>query len=792
MGTTYVTKTCRPIRLGFLVRPPVREDLEKAIEINTLVWGGILNPLIPTYQKIPASWGDRTLGPDNAVALMRGYIQTYQPDYLVRPDGLSLPSDLFPDERILAYSDVMCNPQVRTHSESGSCIQYGLDMMHVYLDAYNRVYRFKQRHPPKEVIPALSGRLRLFGQAHWGTFPNVPELEHYKRSFVDVFQPDERSYGNLESLDLGAGTPLSKTAYRLERSGSAPEPCLFVLDPTKPIDLLDYWNLRACGGLCIPLPISHASVLGDEIRAIMTRHLRQLANNDPKLAYPQIVSSRSLKKSDLTRIIRLLKFDVKHRCMQGNYPRLWSKQEASWNQAAPASHHCEEVTEHVETDDQRVVLDALQPSVARRITGVGPRWMNEVSLNDYQPKCLPSSVIPLELERVGRVFEHYSVPGMWTTDIGFAVPCTHKNQHHFLTLPDAYKIGSEYFKGQGYVVSLSDAGHVLQSMVNVAGGLFYGRWFANTKIVHALDRMAKGRVSSTQEFWNVIRTANESEPFLSSLASRHLEYFKERRILSLCLKSQCAHCRQYSWLSLEELAHDVQCHRCTRSFAFPTTSPPKKWGYRTVGPFASAGYANGAYSVFLALRFLSEQLRADTTCVPSVTLAGSDHTLEADFVCFWQTQSWSESGIFTVFGECKTFSEFQQEDIDRMNAIARRFRGAIVAFCTMRDTLTAREKQMIAPIAERGRCPRRGMSWPTPVLVLTARELCVMMPGDFHLKCGHSDAKGLAARMPVGPISLLDLCDASQQEYLGMASRSEWITEFYRTQSVLKRKRRKK
>ena len=48
----------RPIKLAFLVHPDDKESLLKAIEINTFLWGGMYNPIIPTYRRVPAKWED--------------------------------------------------------------------------------------------------------------------------------------------------------------------------------------------------------------------------------------------------------------------------------------------------------------------------------------------------------------------------------------------------------------------------------------------------------------------------------------------------------------------------------------------------------------------------------------------------------------------------------------------------------------------------------------------------------------------------------------------------------------
>jgi hypothetical protein len=47
MPTTNITIKHRPNRIGFLVRPGELNDVERAAEVCTLLWGGIRNPIIP-------------------------------------------------------------------------------------------------------------------------------------------------------------------------------------------------------------------------------------------------------------------------------------------------------------------------------------------------------------------------------------------------------------------------------------------------------------------------------------------------------------------------------------------------------------------------------------------------------------------------------------------------------------------------------------------------------------------------------------------------------------------------
>lgn len=47
MATTNLSVKYRPARIGFLVAEGNIADLIKASQLNTLLWGGIRNPIIP-------------------------------------------------------------------------------------------------------------------------------------------------------------------------------------------------------------------------------------------------------------------------------------------------------------------------------------------------------------------------------------------------------------------------------------------------------------------------------------------------------------------------------------------------------------------------------------------------------------------------------------------------------------------------------------------------------------------------------------------------------------------------
>lgn len=52
MASINLSIKYRPVKIGFSVRDGSIEDLVKSASINTLLWGGIYNPIIPVSEDI--------------------------------------------------------------------------------------------------------------------------------------------------------------------------------------------------------------------------------------------------------------------------------------------------------------------------------------------------------------------------------------------------------------------------------------------------------------------------------------------------------------------------------------------------------------------------------------------------------------------------------------------------------------------------------------------------------------------------------------------------------------------
>src|SRR5690242_3207409 len=81
----------RPLRLGLLVDLKDKTSLERAIEINSTVWGGFYNPLIPVFNKTPRAWVDKPFRAPKPADIFDGYRRAFDPDVLVNCVTTELP-----------------------------------------------------------------------------------------------------------------------------------------------------------------------------------------------------------------------------------------------------------------------------------------------------------------------------------------------------------------------------------------------------------------------------------------------------------------------------------------------------------------------------------------------------------------------------------------------------------------------------------------------------------------------------------------------------------------------------
>lgn len=109
MSFGIISIQLRPIRLAFLVRPGDKAGLLDAIRINTFLWGGVFNPIILDYSHLPSVWERHPHPRSNATGTIAGYLDAYDPDFLVLVGKARRPSFDLQGRSVISSQEILAS-----------------------------------------------------------------------------------------------------------------------------------------------------------------------------------------------------------------------------------------------------------------------------------------------------------------------------------------------------------------------------------------------------------------------------------------------------------------------------------------------------------------------------------------------------------------------------------------------------------------------------------------------------------------------------------------------------------
>jgi hypothetical protein len=801
MSATSVSIRIRPLRLGFLIDPTDRVILRHVLQVNTCLWGGIYNYLLPVPKTAPARYRDYLFtgtgprpGPlklmagtgPSAQEFVDGLLETFQPDLLVETAAGLASKVRFDERRIISLSQF--------NELDGQRRNFGIDLRSICRALYDETFRFVQRHPPSVIEPrSKDKKYELFFASVFGEFPTTGSLAGCQQHFRDALDAKERIVEPAEFHKLFLQSnlyPLRVGVYELAtyNRGHKPDPMLFYMDERKPYDIIEYWNLRALGWRIWPLPRSFASKMTQYCEDFIERSHRAFPPPSNAWENASFLCSRSCRFDEMQEYVSTLKNPKSHFVsIDPRFPRLW----AEWGRNAD---HAEPQTVEYKTEPTNAF--PLGGSIA--IGTVLPEFMEDRPLTSNFNACtnvfesLPGGapVIPWQTTDMRFLTGHLRDENIWLGREGICTTAGAYRTRRHLRLPSSFNVFAAWAQNSAMEIELSPAGRVAEQVIKALGGL-NGVWaIGSEELIKVFDRMANGtlevevtgeedskkrrlRKGSVPLFQirDVLKRARQNNPFI---AENTLSALLGSDVLALGMDVLCSECGQTTWFALEHLGPKLKCGRCLREFNFPLTEPQKNsWSYRVQGPFAVENFAHGAYCVAFGLLFLAEKVSRECTWIPSFKLRRAGPGLidaEADFGAFVKPGRFSHFTDPVLFlGECKTFGEFDSQDYRRMKTLAKLFPGAATCFCTLRRELTATEKKKIAALARRGRKTLKTGQWKNPVLVLTGHELL----GQFK---GGAFTDGYPSQfVKIGDGAFMrgdlqEICNFMQQVHLGMES----------------------
>ncbi len=723
-----VRREVRPLRFAFAIDGSRASYLE-AVQLNTVLWGGAFNPIVPAPQ-------------------LARYVEVFDPDFVVTDDGgpcglalaenRLLRKDEFFDRGLPGFQDEPDVPGISTVN----------------------VYRSLPREANLSVPLPTSKNWELCSATMFGAFPTK-----LRSTELGVFQTRgatevEASLENIALLE--EGSPLAVSALGLRPAPGPPHILLF--EQSSVVANLWLWNLRAFGLYVVPVPVAWSEGLRDRVEKLIERFHNHVPSFRVAARFCCVEGDAdhlaSFKDSlDLPKGVTLGEVEL--------------SKESAWLRAGLNVVGYEPFSDADETDafvesGNKLRFRALAPRLRLASHGFRPRWANVIhhrlfgrwDLAEEFPSNTRSSerlLAPDASELEARISRS-----------GPVAIVRRRDEIQSWTLPSGPEVAKAWFGSHGLRVSTSTAGKVADEVIRLVGGPRNIRTLAHRSLLLELQK-ANQRVSKCVHHSALLGTLKKLHKNRRASAQRHLDQLVEARVLELGVELVCQQCDRRVWLALQAIAANYECPRCLCQQDFPTTEPTRaKWAYRPVGPFGLKDHAMGAYVVASTVAFFRGFGPSPRTTWSSSLIVEliDENPVELDLVVLWRLHSHDESTA--IFAECKTHGSFSDEDVHQMGRLASRFPDAVLVFATFADSLSNDEIARIRPLAERSRMPNGSR-----VMILTHRELTSHQRPAGCWADGSKEMQEIAAKLRyVSRIGVL--CDATQQLYLGMQPSPNW------------------
>ncbi len=756
----------RPIRLGMIVDPKDKQSVKTALLINSSLWGGMFNPIIPIYKRIPKNW---KIYKKNAKYkdILYGYLEAFDVDIIVNCTKSDISFLNETGREIIKHTEIF--NILGDFSEDYP--SYGLGILEVLREIFEEYYRYETKYKPKIIFPDIGNQHELFFMSVFGKIPeNLTKLvrQNYE-NILNLEYPKVKNDNYLKIVDIDNWFPRRIGLFKVTTNSrqSWDRSYLFFLDPEKVQDILDFWNLRALGKqvLAVPNGLKDSSEFMNYVKDFVTKHYQQSRYNKDIFFHVNALNSRSVSPEDVKNYMQNLDLSKDSKngsiyALQTWYPEIWDEWSRKHNGSESDSVYSEETSIDIQNEGS-IRFKPLIPKICSEYSLFNkPRLVNEIKFRIYGRDLIYAQALP---DKYGNAVLR-SVSGLggmrgdWRISRDGVCKMINSNISEVWDIPAAKDVFLAWLKDMGWNAKISPPGILSYQIFERLGGLTH--ILANEQLLNIFEDMNK----------------NHTEKPVGELKQRfpNLEILLDKGMLTLGYKFKCNTCMRYSWYKLSKLNNLMQCPKCLSDIKTLGNIESGSWYYKPTGPFSIADYANGAYSVLLAVNvFLQFHSRLDITPVYSFEMENTkNNILEADFGFLWNEHGFHGTLGGSLFGECKTFGDFEKKDFQKMATLAKEFPGAVIAFCTLKENLNSNEIKEITKIAKKGRKYWKNDRPINPVLILTRKELFSLHGMPYCWENIDNDKYR-------NNHDFLDIVDASQQIYLGVKSwREDWYDKF--------------
>lgn len=796
MALTRADIKLRPLKFGFVVDYQDDKAVLEAIKINSCLWGGVYNPIIPFLKRFPKNWERHRSKSKSVKDVFSGYLNNFDPDYIVPIGNISLDGYDCGPRVIVSPVDLIGN--LIEDGQTG----FGIGCFELLNKLVNDEYKYERRNPLKFLTPQVPEKYKLFFASLYGKLP-----EQVEKIFDENYQPTIKAkkakitiknyLQSLNSYDLFFRR-LTGAFLKVSQNAGGREESIFLLDGESALDIMDYWNLRAIGWNVIPVITQSlgTSEYKKPVKSYINENFLPYRDNEEMYHSTGIIKARSVKETEMKRFVNSLGIKqpadiAKSKYFISSYPRMWD----DWARDKDGAECCElsakEEDYEISIEDDSVTLKTLDPNFGYRYSRSGnPCFANEISVSHYGTNELVAAVLPQAKDDLLRDSGFMVGLNEWRiSKKGLVFLSQYRKWHIRVPVAKAEHIFLSWLKLNGWDARLSPAGKIGNQMLKKLGGTWGINIISNESLIKTLSTGANGKMIMKNTIFTQLSQHKDEYGFKGD-PKKIIKRLTETNMLKLGLKVKCPTCAQSSWYSLKELNYDLYCSKCIETFKVPTNNPDAfEWAYKTFGPFSIPAKAYGIYTVLLALKLLvGRSIGSPATAILGFEAKKGEVDLEADLGVFLKESRFGVSKVELIFAECKTYNKFLQKDADRMRALAKAFPGAIIVFATLRKSLEDSERKLLAKVATQGRRYWKNDRPYNPVLILTGTELFSEISPEYAWKRASDKHKMFAQRFRMSN-GLLEFCDMTQELYLGLKPWRQWLHEKWEKKRLQRQKK---
>lgn len=731
MESVHIDQRLRPARHAFVINAGDLGAALQAVSINTALWGGIYNPIVP----------------NSPTDHREGLLKEFDPDLLVNLTGGTLSADLGRryEGRIVEAAELVRFDD-RTQRRS---LAVGFNILPVLREVHDKEIRFSTKATRAVLLlPASAPAWAEFSGFAHGSFKWLPALDS---DFRDGFEKALRATRiDVPELTLppefeNALLPIEFTRYGLRSfrdSANFSSHIIFVGDHRNTEDLIAFWNIRATGRTVAFVPAEKFDTFEPIIRAVATQGRYRINENVENHADLQRGPSLSETRfQEICTWIEGLKVaPLVRRNWQPRYGHEMEHYAGDIHVAEIEASHAEEISilENARMTPVKLIRppflqDYSAPrsdlSWAIEIATTGGydndlmlKFPNDASVEELVRRNQLSSARNIRIGRHGIVLQQEWV----------------RENYHPQPVPTA-DVFDAIFNGAGITVGPSQPGQYADQMIKKMGHLHSDcRVFKIRGVRAVLDRLGNGAILTKGNIYQEVTQQSSDEHgqnwrpdlyndlVLRSGQKRPLEFgtifdvLLEKRILRPGLKFRCAACFKEDWYHVSEFSEEYTCRFCFNSqrVNFGATLD---WQYKADGLFQIPDSAQGSVAVILSiwrLNHLTHTSAGRYITSRNLVVRDTGRQCEIDYACLGLHLF--DSSYEFVIGQATRFGDFKDEDMRNMAEVADRFATKpYLAFSTLRDRYSDADKARFRELHDRG----------YRVITLTREELD---PYDLH------------------------------------------------------------